>query len=52
MCTFMERIDQASGHVVLTKLSSLWVVELAQLVELVQLVDLVQLAKEAKEYHQ
>ena len=35
----MERIHQASGHVVLTELSSLWVVELEQLVELVQLLE-------------
>ena len=31
--TFMECIDQASGHVVLTELSSLWPVELKGLVE-------------------
>ena len=45
MCKFMEHIDQASGYVILTKLSSLWAVELVRLVESVQLVE------EAREYH-
>ena len=40
----MELIDQASGHVVLTELLSLWAMELVWLVELVELVE------EAREY--
>ena len=34
-CTFMKCIEQNSGHVTLTELSSLWAVELVRLVELV-----------------
>ena len=32
MCTFVESVDQASGHVVLTELSSLCVVEFVRMV--------------------